>query len=45
MDNIPPRLASGIRDRIAEIIYGDGNELPWPRCLQIADTILWELNA
>jgi len=32
-----------LRARIAEIIYGDGDELPWHRCVQIADTIIWEV--
>jgi hypothetical protein len=33
-----------VRDRIAEIIYGDGNELLWPRALELADLIAWELS-
>jgi len=31
-----------LRDRIAQVIYGDGNELAWPRCVQLADVIIWE---
>ena len=33
------------RDRVAQVIYGDGDELPWPRCLQLADLIMWELTS
>ena len=33
-----------LRDRIAEIIYGNGDELSWPRALQLADEIVWEMQ-
>ena len=33
-----------LRIRIAYAIYGDGNELPWHRALQIADLVIWEIN-
>lgn len=32
------------RNRIAEIIYGDGNELSWHRALELADLICWEIH-
>lgn len=33
-----------LRNRIAEIIYGDGNEICWPRALELADEIVWEIQ-
>lgn len=33
-----------LRVRIAELIYGDGNELSWSRALQTADIIAWEIG-
>ena len=35
---------SELRDRIAQVIYGEGNELGWPRCLELADLIMWEIR-
>lgn len=35
---------SQTRNRIAEVLYGDGDELAWARCVQLADLILWEIN-
>ncbi len=35
---------SDLRDRIAQVLYGDGDEILWPRCLQLADLVLWDLG-
>ena len=35
---------SELRDRIAQTIYGDGDELSWARSLQIADLVMWEIR-
>ena len=35
---------SDLRNRIAEVIYGDGNELAWARCLELADLVMWEIR-
>lgn len=32
------------RVRIAEVIYGDGGDVLWPRALELADLVLWELG-
>ena len=37
-------MNDNLRARIAELIYGDGEELSWSRSVQIADTIIWELQ-
>lgn len=37
-------MSDDLRTRIATALYGDGNELPWPRCLQLSDLVLWELG-
>jgi len=33
-----------LRDRIAQVLYGDGDELGWPRCVELADLIMWEIR-
>lgn len=33
-----------LRDRVALVLYGDGNDLSWPRALQLADLVAWELS-
>lgn len=33
-----------VRDRIAVVLYGDGDELSWVRALQLADLLMWELS-
>ena len=33
-----------IRDRIAQVIYGDGDELSWARSVELADLIMWEIR-
>ena len=35
-------MADEVRARIAEIIYGDGDEITWARAIQLADMIIWE---
>lgn len=37
-------MTDTLRERIAQVLYGDGDEILWPRCLQLADLVLWELN-
>ena len=37
-------MSDDMRARIAEIIYGDGNDLSWAIALQLADLIIWELG-
>ena len=37
-------MSEDSRNRIAEIIYGDGNETSWPRALELADLIAWETS-
>lgn len=37
-------MTDELRTRIAEVIYGDGDELSWARSVQIADLILWEVQ-
>lgn len=37
-------MSEDSRVRIAEIIYGDGNETSWPRALELADLIAWETS-
>lgn len=32
------------RARIAEIIYGEGDEIAWNRSVQLADMIIWEMG-
>lgn len=32
-----------LRDRIAQVIYGDGDDVLWPRALELADLVAWEL--
>ena len=32
------------RTRIAQTLYGDGDELAWARALQLVDLVLWELG-
>lgn len=33
-----------VRSRMAEVIYGDGDELSWNRSVQMADLVIWELG-
>lgn len=33
-----------LRTRIATTLYGDGNELPWTRCIEHADLLIWEFG-
>jgi len=35
---------SDLRDRIAQVIYGDGDELSWARSVELADLIMWEIR-
>jgi len=35
-------MVDDFRARIAEIIYGDGDEITWGRAIQLADMIIWE---
>jgi hypothetical protein len=37
-------MSDDLRTRIATTLYGDGEELIWTRCLQLADLVLWELG-
>ena len=37
-------MSDGLRERVAQTLYGDGDELPWARCVQLADLVLWELD-
>jgi len=37
-------MIESARDRVAEVIYGDGNELAWARAVEIADLVIWELG-
>ena len=37
-------MSDDVRERVAQTIYGDGNELSWARSLQVADLVLWELG-
>lgn len=37
-------MSDDLRTRIATTLYGDGEEMLWPRCLQLADLLLWELG-
>ena len=37
-------MSDALRERVAQTIYGDGNELSWARSLQVADLVLWELG-
>lgn len=37
-------MADEVRARIAEIIYGDGDEIAWNRSVQLADIIIWEMG-
>ena len=37
-------MTDEIRARIAQTIYGDGNEMSWPRAVELADLIIWELG-
>lgn len=32
------------RDRIALVLYGDGNDLSWATALRLADIVTWELD-
>lgn len=36
-------VRGGVRDRIAELLYGDGDQMSWCRALELADLITWEL--
>lgn len=37
-------MTDEIRARIAQTIYGDGNEVAWPRAIELSDLIIWELG-
>lgn len=37
-------MPDDLRTRIASLLYGDGNELAWARCTQLADMIMWDLG-
>lgn len=37
-------MPDDLRTRIATTLYGDGEELIWTRCLQLADLLMWELG-
>lgn len=33
-----------LRTRIAQTIYGDGDDVSWSRAVQLADLIIWEIG-
>lgn len=35
-------MAEEVRARIAQILYGDGDEIAWGRAVELADLIIWE---
>ena len=37
-------IDDNLRARIAQTIYGDGEELAWNRAVQLADLIIWEVG-
>lgn len=36
--------ADDLRTRIAQILYGDGNEIAWARALELADLVIWGIE-
>lgn len=39
-----PKTTEELRERIALVLYGDGDDFLWPRAVELADLILWEIN-
>lgn len=37
-------MNTALRDRCAEIIYGDGDLITWPKALELANLIVWEIR-
>lgn len=37
-------MTDEIRARIAQTVYGDGDDLSWARAVELADLIIWELG-